>query len=149
MQIKLPLCLFVILTVGITLSGCSGKGYEIVKTSGTVKLNGKPLPNAHLTFQPMVKEGGLAGPFSTGVTDANGVFTLKSIKGDDGAVVGKHKVLISTAAFPKNAANTSDDSGSSTAKEKVPARYNIQTTLEIEVPAGGTDKADFLDLKSP
>jgi len=57
-----------------------------------------------------------------------------------GAVVGVHQVSISTQVST-DPTGTRDDLPST--PEKLPARYNSETTLSFDVPAGGTDKADF------
>ena len=100
---------------------------------GTVTLDGKPLPKAVVTFVPV---GG--GRQSSGVTDAEGVINC-GFSGDRmGARLGKHKVRIFTSGTEETAGTHE--------KERVPAKYNANTTLECEV-AGGDNEFNF-DLSS-
>jgi hypothetical protein len=117
-------------------TGCGGSG--LVAVSGKVTLDGKALPNAIVTFQP---DKANPGPISEGKTDANGQYTLKSTTKDvQGAVVGKHKVSISASeGDPGEAAGANPKPR----VERIPAKYNSQTTLTFDVPSGGTSKADF------
>jgi hypothetical protein len=106
-------------------------------------MNGKPLPDAALTFQPM---GGGMG--SVGVTDKDGRYTLEFYDtGQSGAVVAKHYVKIRTHRR-SNTEDTSSDVSNPQLRDPIPQRYNDNTELTMEVPADGTDSADF-DLKSP
>ncbi len=105
-------------------------------------MDGKPLPNVSVTFQPIApaeaktKETG-GGSF--GKTDAEGNFTLELVaSGDAGAVVGKHRVSIVT---PEPEAAQADDAN--TFQDPIPARYNTDSTLTFEVPADGTEEANF------
>src|SRR5439155_21810734 len=63
-------------------TGC-GSGNKVVPVSGTVTLDGKPLANAHVAFQPEAPKGSQnAGVGSYGVTDASGKYTLKMVDTD-------------------------------------------------------------------
>src|SRR5262245_25108766 len=85
--------------VAVALSGCGRWGAAPV--SGKVTLNGKPLANAKVTFQPIGTGGKEAGPASVGETNAAGEYTLTMIrKGGAGAVVGKHRVTITALQGP-------------------------------------------------
>lgn len=119
----------------LTAVGCGGGGTAAV--GGVVTMNGKPVEGAVVTFNPQ----GVEVSGSSGRTDAQGRYTLRTVLDDkSGAAVGKHRVAISQykAGDPKNP--------ESAGKETIPLRYNQNTELTFDVPAGGTDKADF-DLK--
>ncbi|HZT79944.1 MAG TPA: carboxypeptidase-like regulatory domain-containing protein [Gemmataceae bacterium] len=128
----------------LLLAGCDTGPYKIAPVSGRVTLNGKPLANVAVTFQPIAPEGSIdAGPGSSGVTDADGRYTLTLIGKDrKGAVVGKHKVRITYVPD----AGAEDDAPRRF--KQLPAKYNSRTTLECEVPPGGKKDADFA-LASP
>jgi hypothetical protein len=118
--------------------GVAGCGGGPAAVSGVVTLDGQPLDGAVVTFTPTAADevGG-----SSGKTDAQGRYTLRTVLGDKaGASVGKHKVAVSL--YKENPKNP-DQAGS----ERVPQRYNQKTELTFDVPAGGTDKANF-DLKT-
>jgi hypothetical protein len=135
--------LFLLLLIPL-LAGCGGP-YKTASVSGRVTLNGKPLANAAVLFQPVATPGNNApGPGSTGVTDADGRYTLRLVgTGDKGAVVGKHKVKIT----PMAQASDSDDDRPKPLT-RIPKQLKRDTPLEFEVPVGGTDSADF-QLTSP
>lgn len=131
-----PLCLLLLLPL---LAGCGGP-YKTAAVSGRVTLNGKPLANVAVLFQPIATSGAEApGPGSTGVTDADGRYTLSLVgRGSKGAVIGKHKVRITRMA------SESDSEGDRPkAIKRIPTEFKRDTQLEFEVPAGGTDSADF------
>ena len=132
----------------IAALGCAGKKYAPV--SGRVTLNGQPLANATVNFQPIAGEGKIeAGPGSTAKTNEKGEFVLTVDTGEKGAVVGKHRVVIS-ALNPVVGEGDERRRGGPELADKVPYRYSIgqKDELRFEVPAAGTDKADFA-LTSP
>jgi len=152
--------------------GCGGTGYAPV--SGTVQLDGEPLEDAKLIFEPVGDASGNAsGNVSYGRTDAAGRYTLRCpLAGQDGAVVGKHRVRIVTATVPTyteaqtsqaraalekqevqsggNASDVTDEMVTAylsdrvlpTHTESLPAKYNSQTELEFVVE-NGQNQADF------
>jgi len=120
------------------LAGCGGPGYKLVPVSGKVTLNGEPVPEAHVSFEPRA-----VGPGCYARTDAEGRFTLQSVLDDKpGAVPGTHVVRITTA----RASDPSDDAAEMVG-EVAPQRF-LDGSESFEVPPEGTDRADF-DLASP
>ena len=82
-------------------AGCAKKFPPIVPTEGTVTINGKPLPNAAVTFVPVLEHFG-AESYSTATTDGNGHFVLTChFNNQPGAAVGEHVVLIEEGALPE------------------------------------------------
>jgi hypothetical protein len=75
------------------LAGCSESGPELLQARGTVTLDGKPVPNALVTFAP--KDG--TGSPSNGLTDAAGQYTLRFNRDREGVLPGTHRVTIETA----------------------------------------------------
>lgn len=125
--------------IALTVVGC-GSEYAVVPVSGRVTLDGQPLDGAAVTFQPT--GGGNPGPGSYGRTDADGRYSLKMVTDDTpGALPGKHMVTISTSGD----STETDDSGR-LLSERVPSPYN-DLGVETDVPAGGTDAANF-DLQT-
>lgn len=132
----LPTSLVLILTVG----GCGGTAFPLAPVSGTVTLDGAPVAEGRVIFQPISQGESLtAGPGSYGNTDEQGHFRLKTLHGEQGAVVGPHMVRITTIQVK--------DSGPAghevVAEERIPERYVDGSTLHFTVPADGTDQADF------
>jgi len=132
-------------------AGCGEKN-KYVPVSGVVRVNGKPYPNAMVYFQPVgSKEDPNPGRGSTGVTDENGKFVLKAEDGKDGAVAGTHQIKIRTyennnmmAGF--DPAKGTPDRQPDPPKGKVdpiPADWRSIGEHTFDVPAGGTDQANF------
>src|SRR5437870_753812 len=77
----------------VVATGCGG-GTKFAAVSGRVTLNGQPLANATVSFQPIPGKGVIdPGPGSLGKTNDNGDFSLILPTGQLGAVVGRHRVL--------------------------------------------------------
>lgn len=109
--------------LSITLCGCGGSDRPPLGTvHGKVTLDRQPLPGAGVGFK--LRTGGRE---AYAATDADGNYELTYIRNDRGAPVGAHDVRISTANE-----NTSK-------VEKVPAKYNSQTTLTAEVKPGDNE----------
>lgn len=114
----------------LLIAGCGGgEDYEVVPVSGKVTLDGKPVPDLRITFQPQATENHAnPGPGSYGITDKSGRFELAIAKPKGpGAVVGTHTVRI-----------TGYD----------PRRYGLpwscrDGSLTFVVPAEGTEEANF------
>lgn len=130
--------------------GCGTSGYAPV--SGVVTLDGQPYAQAVVSFQPIgTTENPNPGRGSSAYTDANGRFVLASDNGDEGAVIGKHRVRIMTRGnnvvgqSPKGGSPDGAPDGTPLAAnvDPIPAAWNSQSNKEFDVPTGGTDKADF------
>jgi hypothetical protein len=146
-----------VVTLGLLLAaaaGCGGKS-NYAKVSGVVKLNGKPYPNAIVLFQPVGgKDNVNPGRGSSGVTDANGRYSLKCDDGQDGAVIGTHQVKIRTNAevvgYDPNVGSPDDAPGPEKGKvDPIPSDWRtLSDKHKFEVPADGTDQANF-DIDNP
>ena len=88
----------------------------------------------------------VAGPGSIGVTDTDGRFKLRTHSGSQGAVVGTHRVSISTYADEMVDPDNSD-AVRIISKERIPEKYRLNSNFTVEVPDSGTETANF-DLKS-
>lgn len=112
-----------VLLIGL-LSGCGGgdgaPGRAIV--SGTVALDGQPLPGADVVFEP--EDGGI----SMGSTDESGEYVLRySVDEPEGGLpAGRYTVRITTG----------DRSGRRRVRKRVPAKYNQLSELIEEVKPG-------------
>ncbi len=77
----------------LLLAGCSYTPDDMPKiapVSGVVTLDGQPLPEAEILFQPK------SGRASTGISDENGEYTLLFNRNTNGAKVDDHDVSIIT-----------------------------------------------------
>ena len=128
--------------------GCGQDAFELAPVSGRVTLDGKPVKAARVRFLPQKQgEGALAGPASIGETDEEGCYTMHT-GGDSarpGAVVGKHRVIISTYRTKRDPQDRSGRKEIVVQKETIPRPYNDMrnSPLLLEVPEEGTDQADF------
>jgi hypothetical protein len=135
-----PSVVFVFLASALFFAGCGDNPHKTVPVSGTVKKDGKGLPNAKVLFQPETKPGATASDSSVGTTDSSGNFILKTTSGKDGAVWGKHVVRITTG----EAEPAQEGQPVKVIKpETVPAKYNVNSELKYEVPQEGTNAANF------
>jgi hypothetical protein len=80
----------VVMLAGVATAGCQ-RGDLPGLVSGRVLLDGRPLPAAAVVFCPASD-----GPASLGVTDADGRYELAFTSRKRGAVIGLHKVIVST-----------------------------------------------------
>jgi hypothetical protein len=100
--------------------GCNrGTRPDLGLVHGRVTLDGKPLPDAVVSFTP---EG--PGRNSTAFTDTNGAYSLNYIRDVQGAALGWHTVRITTG------------DRRSRKPELVPGRYNAKSQLREKVTAG-------------
>ncbi len=134
-----------LLLLGVA-AGCGSEPYSLAPVAGRVTLDGQPLREAQVRFQPAAtgSEDALVGPGSYGRTDADGRFTLRTIDDDRaGAVVGPHRVFITAAQADPN-----DDPAApgGVYPDPVPRHYQ-DGSLHFDVPASGTSTAHF-DLSS-
>jgi hypothetical protein len=136
----------VVVAGALLLAGCGGgsERYKTAPVSGRVTLDSKPLASATVVFVPVVGKGDKEPlPSSVGVTTEDGRYSLvfEMDSKTTGAVVGKHKVVITLGA-----AGGSQDS-KPTFHKQLPEKYNRRTDLKCDVPAEGRNDANF-DLKS-
>jgi hypothetical protein len=134
----------------LLLAGCGGRPYGVAKVSGRVTLDNKPLAKASITFVPQAtKENQAPGPTAAAFTDADGRYSLGIDSETPGSVVGRCRIFITTLIGDGKAQDPNDDRPGPPVrpKDRVPEKYNMKTTLTFDVPAGGTDQANF-DLSS-
>jgi hypothetical protein len=76
----------VVVAVLAAVMGC-GKS-DTVMVTGTITMNGKPVDQAQVMFNPKT------GRYCEGVTDATGHFTLATAKPGDGAAPGEYVITL-------------------------------------------------------
>ncbi len=129
----------------------------LVDVSGTVRLDGKPLPNAVVVFESP------DGQFSAGVTNDSGRYQLQFDSQASGVTPGEKTVRISTAqkitgvnteegseeAPPGEGSEESGEPAESggQSKELVPEKYNKRSELKKTVKPDESQTFDF-ELKS-
>lgn len=117
----------------LTILGCSRSHQPpLGLVSGTVTLDGVPLPNAIVRFTPTGP-----GRTSEGITDADGHYELRYLRAIRGANIDQHTVRITTA---------SEENGG---RELLPPHYHARSEIEARV-VNGTNRLDFaLRLRGP
>ena len=122
------------------ICGCGGDAHPLAPVWGRITLDGEALADASVGFEPVrVGDAVSAGPGAYGSTDAEGRFRLETPDRRAGATVGKNRVWVRTL----RASRGRDGEAMLTAQERIPARYNSKTELTFDVPAEGTEAADF------
>jgi hypothetical protein len=140
----------------VTFAGCAGDNYGSSPVNGTVLVDGEPAANVVVTFTPLATaETSIVGPFSTGITDDSGKFTLKTKQGDPGAVPGDHIVALQYRGVDPESAGSiqeaiedaraeNEDVSELAAKLKaanaqkvIPQKYSENSKLKVTVPPGG------------
>lgn len=120
---KMIAALCVVSWMVILLQGCGGSNAG-ASVSGVVTLDGQPLKDVIVTFQR--EEGSV----STGVTNQQGFYQLRSSVQQAGATPGKYKVSI--APVPPG----DDVDPRDVVEVKIPDRYRSGAELTAEVTSG-------------
>ena len=133
--LQLTLCILLLLSVG-----CGGDS-NIGQVEGVVSLDGEPLKRALVCFYPT------DGRASAGQTDEEGHYELQYIRNVKGAVVGPHKVTISTYIDREDDPPASEFGGKGR-EETMPPRYLDRRKTELSATIeSGRNPVDF-ELKS-
>jgi hypothetical protein len=124
--------LLLLCSVALVL-GC-GERRNLGTVSGRITLDGQPLADAKVNFQP-VGDTRNPGIGSFGQTNANGEYTLTLIdEKAQGAIVGMHRVMIIKRAGAAKGDQVDDKKPAG--KDLVPLEYNLNSTLTFEVKPG-------------
>ncbi len=95
---------FLLVLVGLVVSigGCGRKSNlpPLAEVTGTVTLDGEPLPGMYLQFVPN-RSAGTVGPPAVGQIGSDGRYELRTA-GQMGALVGSHRVKIVGYYLPSN-----------------------------------------------
>lgn len=143
------------LSVVVLIVGCD-TGPHLAPVKGTITMDGKPLVGAGVSFYPETAQPAALAPPSIGKTNENGEYTLATIEGKPGAVVGKHRVSL-TQMLPDTGDDPGGDAPAKVIKrapvpgaliDRIPAKYQgNKSELSCDVPSRGRTDANF-DLKS-
>ncbi|HVW00103.1 MAG TPA: carboxypeptidase-like regulatory domain-containing protein [Planctomycetaceae bacterium] len=118
------------------------------QVEGTVTLNGQPLAQADVAFQP----SGTPGPACKARTDANGKFTLRDVRGGRAVPEGEYKVRISHRVMPDGKPVPENDNTppiESPAREMLPARYSELDQTELTATVGADTRRFEFKLEAP
>lgn len=120
----LLICLTISLLTLAATSGCQ-KDAGLASVEGRVLLDGKPLPEAQIEFQPE------QGSPSYGETDAEGRYRLRFTRHREGAALGKHLVRVRTARYVPE-----EGGRQRLIPEFLPPKYHDETELVRSVESG-------------
>ena len=128
------------LVVGLlAVTGCGPSG-RLAPVSGTVRYKGQPLPGAYVGFLPEANGERIA----TGTTDSGGRYRLTTFQNHDGAVLGRHQVVVRAEAQPAGPPRAADDITLKPGKLLTPPRYSAAATSGLNaVVAAKTNVFDF------
>jgi hypothetical protein len=127
----------------LTLAGCGGGAkLTYVEVEGKVTLNEEPLGGVVVRFYPE-SEANNQLPYSTGKTDAAGRYKLTSVDGPAGAVVGRHRVVVSRP--PRERPSDLDKPPPEETGPDIPVAYTVadKTPLVITVKSGDRQTIDL------
>lgn len=129
------LFLFTLSLSALGWSGCRKSDQPpLAAVTGQVKLDGSPLAGAFVKFSPDF------GRSSRAVCDDNGNFELIYIRREEGAVIGNHKVIITTEfEIEEDLADSGlsfDRQSRKPSREKVPRKFNVESKLTRKVEPG-------------
>ncbi|WP_417384620.1 hypothetical protein [Gimesia sp.] len=118
---------------------CSGCGQPddrqpTARVSGTIALDGQPLTAGNIMFFP---DSG--GKHAVGMIGTDGAFHLSTYESGDGAVVGKHKVVIQVSH------GSPDGTAVPQKTPQIPVKFTQRgtTTLTAEVKAEGENNVNL------
>ncbi|MDB5338247.1 MAG: hypothetical protein JWN70_3866 [Planctomycetaceae bacterium] len=129
-----------LIAVMLLSCGCGGDNVRKTAVKGEVLLDGKPVPQGRITFEPT---GGTTGPAS-GASIKNGAFEISA---ENGVTVGKNLVRINSnkPTGKKVKSSISSDMLDETV-EGIPEKYNSKSKLEKEIEEGPNEIS--FDLES-
>jgi hypothetical protein len=126
-----------VVVTGAPGCGSASDGIERRAVFGSVTLDGKPLPDGSITFNPTG-----TGP-SAGGSIADGRY---SISRSEGPSPGPHQVYVYSLEKTGRKIPDADGPPGSTVdemKSRVPERYNIRSELKAEVQKEGENRFNF------
>lgn len=128
------------LTIGIAAvlaAGCGQQKAEVVPVEGTLTINGKPMGNVLIQFQPRKWPENIPVLSASAVTDDAGKFVLKAGDGRLGAPPGEHKVTLADNNLATEG-EPDTKSGKPPLENRVPpeCQTTTKTPLTITVEAG-------------
>lgn len=129
-----PVFLAVVLAIGFLVLGCSDGRLQLGEISGTVTIDGKPLPAGQIVFITQTRRG--FGSIADGK-----IVDVTTYKNGDGVVVGNHKVVIRPKLDEAALMAPPQKGRKVIPSTTVPKKYHSAETsgLSAEVVAGKND----------
>jgi hypothetical protein len=130
--------LLVVVALTSVLVGCSSDRMRTAPVKGKVMYKGKPVPNGTITFNPA------SGPTATGEIQADGTFVLTTYRKADGAIPGKHTVVI---VAMQDMTNKLPEERTPLPPPIVPDKYTSAATTNLKVEVKDAPNNFDFDLK--
>ena len=125
-----------VICIGGAGAGCGNRDGRLTVT-GTVTFDGQALPEGSISFRP---REGTSSP-SAGASISDGRFEVGS---DKGVLPGEFDVAITAT---RKTGKKKMDPGTQTMFDEIeqylPARYNAESVLQVEIKAGGKNELPF------
>jgi len=116
----------------MTILGCGPSGLDVLPVSGNVTFDGQPIPEGRIQFRAL--EGDQRA-FSGQIN--NGQYELEALPGKMTVEVTASRII------PGEFDESNPDEKTPIGEMYIPVRYNSETELTAEVPAGGIKRLDF------
>lgn len=132
--------LLVVSLVSVVL-GCGGAPKDPLRRqpiSGNVTLDGKPMDQGSISFQPLAD----AGATASGAPITSGRYRIPA---ESGLTPGEYRVVILSPEpeTPRSADEMMNNPSTEPRKERVAAKFNQATELKVTIKEGATNTADF------
>ncbi|MEQ8211383.1 MAG: carboxypeptidase-like regulatory domain-containing protein [Lacipirellulaceae bacterium] len=121
--------LLLFILAGLSSSGCN-EHPELVPVSGTVTIDGKPVPIGQVKISTPGHRA------AVGSIDKNGKFALTSYKLNDGAPIGTHRVTVTAVEQLTETSN----------RWHAPIEYANQVATDLEVTIDGPTDSLNIEL---
>jgi hypothetical protein len=119
----------------LPLAGCEPAAPTNIPVSGKVTLHGQPLDQGTIQFSPAAGQATMSGG-----EIKDGSYSLSA---DNGLEPGRYDVRISSSVGGAGSADALPGETKETPKPLIPAEYNSNTTLSVEVTKDGPNSFNF------
>lgn len=142
--------------IPLAMLGCGGglKEFPTARVSGQVLCEGQPVANVRVYFAPIGTGKLDAGKSGLGNAQADGTFTVSTYGNEDGAVVGKHHVMVSgphPEEFPDFTCNCETDGRKTLQEVEITAdgenNFTINLPKKTRISKPNIDPEDLQDIK--
>jgi hypothetical protein len=122
------------------LAGCGGGDKDTFPVKGKVTYRNKPVTSGTITFIPADNQG----PAASGSLQPDGTYALKTYREGDGAVRGKHTVIV---VAMEDTSSVLPEQRAALPPPTVPNRYTSITTTDLKADVEEKDNTIDFDLK--